>query len=382
MKITIKIIVCMIVFVVLMYTSGAYTKDCALEIKKPMTTEYVMGISEIKVVNVDTSCAWQKIEIYIDRKLTFSPSFMPFDGYWNFGSSSESHEIKVIGYQKSQKPFMTSVNTTPLATTYYREVDLVEVYAAVLNQRGTYVHGLTKDDFVILVDGKPITVSNFSNEDSQLSLILLMDVSTTMTPYIEKSRIAAISFLDKLLKPKDRISLVCFNDRIILANALTDNKYKILASLVGLRAGGGTSLYDAILYGLNMLQPVKGRKVIFIFSDGKDETSVISLQTALEAIRGREPTIFAIGFGQALGSPILQSFLERIAATSGGSAYFTGNIHEINELYNKIAMQIRAQYVLSFFGSEFKKDGAWHKIEVKVKNQNYKIFARDGFYSN
>ena len=41
--------------------------------------------------------------------------------------------------------------------------------------------------------------------------------------------------------------------------------------------------------------------------------------------------------------------------------------------------EMREQYVIGYYPTEFKKDGRWHKISVDVKRSGVKVRVREGY---
>lgn len=355
-------------------------EECKLVIIKPSNNEAIIGKNKIQIQSSPIECQWDKIEIYVDGKLVSALYGTPCEVWWDFGNESKSHQIRVLGYNKNNEVITSSISTKALHLDYSEDVKLIEVYAAAINRKGKYIYGLEQNDFEIFVDSKPIEITHFAKEDSKLSLVLLMDVSKTMANFIEGAKLAAINFVNNYIKIDDQIMLIVFNHKINHILSFTNDKTNIIKELSQLKSGGGTSLYDAVMDSLNTFKGIRGRKAIIIYSDGKDETSIASLQTTIEAVKSSEPTIFVIGFGEALKDKKLKSFLSLIAKASGGASYFSEDLDELYKIYEEIGNKLRAQYLLAFPPRVSKKDGSWHHIVVKLKNKKGKVIAREGFY--
>src|ERR671931_1087714 len=63
----------------------------------------------------------------------------------------------------AQQPPAAQPPSPPL--TFKVEVNYVEIDAVVTDEQGNFVRNLTKDDFQVLEDGKPQTVSAFASVD-------------------------------------------------------------------------------------------------------------------------------------------------------------------------------------------------------------------------
>src|SRR6266540_3932529 len=78
---------------------------------------------------------------------------------------------------------LVAVLAVPLVSAQFSSgVNLVEVYAAVTDQAGNPVTGLSRADFTVLEDGQPQAVSTFAEADFPLSVAVAIDRSFSMAP--------------------------------------------------------------------------------------------------------------------------------------------------------------------------------------------------------
>src|SRR5262245_46232027 len=82
-------------------------------------------------------------------------------------------------------------------------VDLVPVFATVTGRDGSFATGLSKDDFVVMDDGKPQEIVSFAEEAQAISVSLILDTSGSMSDALPRVFSAAGVFLDNL-RPDDR----------------------------------------------------------------------------------------------------------------------------------------------------------------------------------
>ena len=76
--------------------------------------------------------------------------------------------------------------------------------------------------------------------------------------------------------------------------------------------------------------------------------------------------------------------LTQLAAESGGEAFFPFQMKQIEEAYDKILMQIRAQYSLGYVSTNTAADGSWRKVEIKVRRPDAKdlrVQSRKGYFA-
>ena len=107
-----------------------------------------------------------------------------------------------------------------LSAQFSSGVNIVEVYAAVTDAAGNPVTGLRRDDFTVLEDGRPQTVTAFAEGDFPLSVAIGVDRSFSMTPRRSNGRpefmspvMGARTFLNEL-RPQDESMIVAIGSEI------------------------------------------------------------------------------------------------------------------------------------------------------------------------
>ena len=152
------------------------------------------------------------------------------------------------GAQEPQSPAgapgTAAVETKPIKV----RVDLVNVLFTVIDKKNRLVLDLTKDDVRVLEDKQPQSIRFFSREsDLPLRIGILVDTSNSIRERLRFEQEAAIDFLNATVRPgKDQAYVVAFDVEPQLFQDYTDDMEKLSKAIRGLRAGGGTGLYDAI----------------------------------------------------------------------------------------------------------------------------------------
>jgi VWFA-related protein len=239
-----------------------------------------------------------------------------------------------------------SVNILDMHPTGLQKVDMV---VSVLNNRGEPVKGLGVGNFKVMVEGKEIP--NFSlkpidSAKSPLSVILAMDVSGSMkgAPIAEAQKAASI-FLDQLDK-EDSAALLTFGSSVNLLADFTPKKHEVREKIQGLKADEQlTWLYQGTYASLDKAAKAPtSRAAVVLLTDGKDEGSPRSEEDVLGRIKGTLIPIYALGFG-----PQSQvDYLKKVAATSGGSFFYTPTPEELSQMYGMVLEQIKNQYLIEF----------------------------------
>lgn len=255
-------------------------------------------------------------------------------------------------------------------------VNLVEVYAAVVDQEGQPVTGLTQADFTVLEDGRPQTVSAFAEGDFPLSIALAIDRSFSMSG--ERLRVAlsaARTFLGEL-RPEDRALILAVGSEIETVSPLSNDREAQYAALSALQPWGTTGLYDAIVEAIERIQPAHGRRALVLLSDGNERYSHATAADALARARQSDVMIYPIAIGESR-PPV---FAE-LATLTGGRSFHSREPRALQNTLREIAQELRHQYLLGYSPSKPIAGGQqeWRAITVRVARPNVTVRARDGY---
>jgi von Willebrand factor type A domain len=241
----------------------------------------------------------------------------------------------LLAQPKPATPDQAPASTAP---TIAVDARLVNLPVVVRDKKGALIQNLTKDDFVLQVDGKPQTIRYFDKDTNlPLTLGLLVDTSLSQREVIDEERTASSTFLDQMLTtPKDKAFIMQFAAETELLQDLTSSRPQLQAALKEIdtpgkssntsdddtasrrpRGGGGTTLYDALFLASDELMSKQtGRKAIIILSDGGDRGSRETLVKSIEAAQRADTIVYAIYFK---GEQPHQNFPQR--GGNGGGGY-------------------------------------------------------------
>jgi VWFA-related protein len=255
---------------------------------------------------------------------------------------------------------------------------------------------LTKNDFIVLEDGVPQTITSFTDAKTNPPVYVgvLMDTSPSTAGKLGFSKEAAANFLYSVVQlRKDKAAFMTFDHDVILQQDFTD-KLDLLQKAVDhvKKTGSQTALYDAVWqFADEKLRNVAGRRVIVVITDGDDTFSRAELKDAIDIAQRTETTIFGIstkaGFlGTVPGVEAGQvkdkgdKFLTELCEKTGGQAFFTGDMLELEKAFKKISEELRTQYILTYQPINQNYDGRARKVEVRLtdkdKSDKYEIRAR------
>jgi VWFA-related protein len=266
------------------------------------------------------------------------------------------------------------------------QVELVNVLATVTDKKNRLVTDLTPDDFRVFEDGKPQKISSFSREtDLPLRIGLLIDTSNSVRSRLHFEQEAAIDFLNAVLRPdKDLAFVVAFDVDHEVAQDYTDDIEKISMAISRLKAGGVTSLFDAVYFScqekLSSFAPPEGyvRRVMIVLSDGQDNRSVHTEEEALSIAQHAEVTVFTISTSRGEGGKG-DKVLARLANATGGRAFFEAE--DLDENFEEIAHELRSQYSLAYVSTNRAHDGTFRWITIQPVRKNLLVRARPGYFA-
>lgn len=247
------------------------------------------------------------------------------------------------------------------------------------------VTGLQRGDFAVFEDGVQQEVTFFTSESSNPPVYVgvLMDTSPSTAGKLQFSREAAKNFIFTVTRlRKDKAAFMTFDHTIQLHQDFTD-KLDLLDRAVDKvkKVGSQTAMYDAVWqFSDEKLRSVPGRRVIVLITDGDDTFSRAELKDAIDIAQRTETTIFAIstkaGF---LGSvPGVEAGtvkdrgdkdLTRLAEETGGQAFFSGDMLELERAFTKISKELQGQYIITYRPKNQEYDGRERKIEVRLTNK-------------
>lgn len=269
-------------------------------------------------------------------------------------------------------------------------VDLVNLGVVVTGKNGTPVLGLTRDDFQVVEDGAPQTLTHFAGGDPEsappVHLAFMIDHSGSMVKDIRDVRTAAIKFLNQVDGILD-VTLIDFDTEVRLARFNPDDFPRMIERIRGRQPDGYTALYDAIGVYLDAASAQTGDKILVLFTDGGDTRSTMNQGDLLELLKLSDVTVYSVGYLQHQGSGRHEQMqvLSRIGSTSGGLAFFPTSMRELDRMYEQILGQIAGRYSLGYVSTNPATDGKWREVRVRLADKpalkDLRIRTRAGYFA-
>jgi VWFA-related protein len=246
--------------------------------------------------------------------------------------------------------------------------EVTVLHVAVVDHRAGFVGGLPRTAFSVYEDGRPQSIAFFADEDTPVTVGLLIDSSGSMVPRREAVIAAGMAFAESS-RPDDEMFTIAFNEKVWRGlpegQEFTSDHRELHAALSRSGARGQTALFDAIDAGLTQLDDgARSRKVLIVVSDGGDNASRTRFEHVLDAALRRDVVIYTVGIYDGDDPDAKPGILKELAATTGGEAFFPKTIGDVQPALERIARDIRSSYTIGYIPPV---DGpAGHKHTVRV----------------
>jgi VWFA-related protein len=225
-----------------------------------------------------------------------------------------SYQFSVLS-SSAQEPSFTSGSS-----------ELVVLPVVVTDKQGRYVSDVPGERFTVFDNGRRVPIDLFTNEDTPVTVGLIIDASGSMRPKIGEVIAASLRFA-RLSNPQDELFAVRFNDDV--QDLAPGGGFLLAGDLAGLETAvsaihpdGRTSLYDGLMDGLDHLATgSRPRKVLVVISDGGDNASEATLEAVLARARASNAAIYTIGIFDPDDMDKNPGVLKSLANTTGGERF-------------------------------------------------------------
>jgi VWFA-related protein len=353
-------------------------QGATITIVSPQEEAILTGVTKLQA-EISSDVAVRAVTFFVDGRLACTVEAPPFACTWDAGAIVSGHHVRVVASLANGARLIGNVHTKQVGHTERIKVEAVLV-PVIVTQRGKFVRGLKQHDFEVLEDGVAQPVGSLVSEEAPLELVLAIDISGSMEQALPDVKVAVKHLLSKL-RPGDAATLIGFNDTTFLvAESETDPRAREEAVDL-LTSWGGTALYDATIFSLDLVKRRWGRKGVVIFSDGDDKHSLTRRDAAMARVQSSDTMLFTVGFGGAASLPDLRKRLQEYAVSTGGRAFFPHDAKQLDEVFGTIVAELSNQYVLSYSPAIPALESKWRTITVRIPKGRYDIRARQGYRS-
>jgi len=350
-----------------------------IHITSPADEGYVSGVTALRaeITPLAATARLEEVTFSVDGRIVCRLTSLPLVCEWDAGERVDAHVIRVVATFPEGR-VTDSVQTKSLDLAEVVDVDAVQVITVVTDGQGRFVRDLPQEAFHVFEDDAPQTIGHFESENIPLEVTAAIDISLSMKMAMPEVKAAVRRFLLSL-QPGHEVTIIAFNENLwTLARRGTDPRAR--ARVVDrLNAWGSTALYDAIMYGYDLLGQRSGRRAMVIFTDGDDKVSHATVEAVVRRAESSDATLYMIGEGQAADNPELQALLTRLADISGGRAFFETDPERLAPIFDDILQDLSNQYLISYQPTNPVVDDRWRTIRVEVDGPDYHVRARQGY---
>jgi len=278
----------------------------------------------------------------------------------------------------------------------------LKLTVTVTGPKGGFITGLTKEDFSVWEGKTQREINYFSGEDLPASVAVLVDVSGSVRPSaLASAKYAVTKFMERS-HPANEYFVGEFNQERRELIGWTQNTQEILQGLDKLavpaqaarpkpETRGQTALYDACAAALDAVAARPNPKhVLLLITDGMDNHSRLTFNRLSRKVKESDVLIYGISYSEWSDYTGLliagQAVLDQLTMDSGGRAYFPDNKKDLDEVIDRLAIELRHQYVVGFAPTNAARDGGWNKVKIKVARRGVSskgvvARSREGYFS-
>ena len=360
-------------------TSATPSSEARLTITEPAPGARVSGILTLRARVDPDGVSVRRLSFTADGEPVCSLEAAPFECSWDAGPGVAAHALRAVAILRDGRRLVARLSTQASRLAPGVEVALVQVAATVTDQHGRFVRGLGPEAFRVFEDGVPQTLSHFVGQGTPRELVVAVDMSGSMAPAMAHCRQAVKGFLARL-KPEDRVTLLAFNDSLFTVASRETSPAALQRAVDRLAAWGGTALFDVVLRGLEQLERQRGRRALVLFTDGEDRSSHATAEDVERRVELSAAPIYVIAQGKGTRERELKRVMDRLADVSGGRAFYTEGIEELEGVFAEITEDLDSQYLLAYEPSNAAQDGSWRTIKVELKGSGrHRVRARQGY---
>ena len=350
----------------------------ALRIEEPAPGRYVSGLVTLRARIEPEGLPVLRLVFAADGHPVCAREAPPWECAWDAGLDVVAHSIRAVAVLTDGSRLVDSVRTEAAGFAPVVDVEVVQVAATVSDGKGRLVKGLGRGAFRVFEDGREQEVTHFIGADAERELVVAVDMSGSMGPAMARCRESVKRFLASI-RPIDPVTLLAFNDSVFTVSRREAAPEARLRAVDRLRAWGSTAFYDAVLRGLDLLERHRGRRALVLFTDGEDMVSHATAQDVQRRIEVSASPVYVVAQGKGMREPGLKRVLDRVAGVSGGRAFYTDRVEELDGVFAEIGEDIASQYLLAYAPTELVRDGGWRTIRVEVAGTKDAVRAREGY---
>jgi len=266
----------------------------------------------------------------------------------------------------------TQVHITQVDNSQFPQVT---VYVSVTDASGQPV-GVDPNTIQISENGQVMQPTNVSGGGQggigSLTTMLVMDVSGSMDKNgkIDGAKAAAKAYVDQM-RPEDQAGIMIYNTKVNYVQPLTTDHTVLNNAIDGIKTGGDTAMYDALIAAEEALKDVTGRKAVIVVTDGLDNSSSHKADDVIAGIGPAGLSISTIGLGDASTKSqqgLDEAGLKSLAQQAGGAYSYAGDPQSLSALFQLYGRALQNEYAITYTSPSALRDGVNRSLTVSLTN--------------
>ena len=252
----------------------------------------------------------------------------------------------------------------------------VTVYVSSVDENGQPV-GIDSGTIQISENGQLMQLTDVrggggsSSEIIPVTTMLVMDISGSMDKNgkLAAAKDAAKAYVGQM-RPGDQAGLITYDTQTYYVQPITSDINALNNAIDGLKTGGDTAMYSALIEAEKTLESVPGRKAIIVMTDGLDNSSQSTADDVISTISAGGLTISAIGFGDATANGQVgldEAGLKSLTENTGG-LYSYADVQSISSVYQQYGETLQSEYALTYISPTTLRDGVNRGLSVSLAN--------------
>jgi Ca-activated chloride channel homolog len=237
---------------------------------------------------------------------------------------------------------------------------------------------LVANDLQLKEDGKPANITALDKLGRlPIHYCVLFDISRSEVDAFRFQQLETTTALSRVLKPgTDRGWIAFFNDEAHESTE-TDNPQEIQSVVSKFVPSGGTALYDAVAgCSRRMEKEVEGQqrslRAMFLFTDGNDDASNISLLEVADDVVRAHVLVFAMTPVDELQRHAKRA-LEMLSQQTGGRVFILRNERGLEEAVSQISQGLENVFEATYTPASLKSGIL--KLDLKCQKKGLTLMA-------
>jgi Mg-chelatase subunit ChlD len=245
----------------------------------------------------------------------------------------------------------------------------LELKAEVIDRQGYTLRKLDTRHLALYEDDQLMKLKKVGLDPDPIHVVLALDASGTMVPASDQVKDTAANLL-RLMDPDDYAAVLEVSSEPRMISRFGEPRSRAVQALHAVVPYGPTALYDGLYRSLLELGGRRGRRSIVVITDGRDQNksgsgpgSRHTEEEVLELAKKMEVTIHAV----ALGKLALKKDLARMAAKSGGSAFYAPRPRHLEDLYGRILRRLKGRIRMVADTLRPELDATRRRLDLRVR---------------